>query len=308
MDDAIAVIGSANIDIGGYPSGALVEGDSNPGRVRLSLGGVGCNIARNLALLGANVRFLTALGGDPFAASVERTLSGLGIDLSLSLRIPSENTSAYLFIVDERGDMRAAVNDMGIYRRQTPAYFESVLPELNACRAVFLDANLSEEAIGFLANSLRVPIFADAVSAAKAEKLRRALGSLYALKPNRMEAELLSGVRIADIQSAGEAARKLLGTGLRRVFITLGADGVCAADEGGAVHVPALPARVKNLTGAGDAFAAAVAWAWLNDFPLRKTCLVGNAAAAIAAEAEETVSNLMSAEAVERRISMEERK
>ncbi|NLF27117.1 MAG: hypothetical protein GX592_04395, partial [Clostridiales bacterium] len=72
-------------------------------------------------------------------------------------------------------------------------------------------------------------------------------------------------------------------------------------------YAPALPARVRNATGAGDAFAAAVAWAWLNDFPLRRACLVGNAAAAIAAESEETVSTLLSAEAVERRI-MEERK
>jgi pseudouridine kinase len=171
---------------------------------------------------------------------------------------------------------------------------------------VFLDANLSEEAIDFLAENVRVPIFADAVSAAKAVKLRRALGSLYALKPNRMEAELLSGVKITDVRSAGEAARKLLDTGLKRVFITLGTGGAYCADEGEAHYVPALPSRVKNLTGAGDAFAAAVAWAWLNGFPLRRACLVGNAAAAIAAEAEETVSNLLSAEAVERRIITEE--
>ncbi len=52
--------------------------------------------------------------------------------------------------------MRTAVNDMGIYRHQTRAYFEGVLPRLNACRAVFLDANLSEEAIDFLAENVRV--------------------------------------------------------------------------------------------------------------------------------------------------------
>ena len=75
MDDAIAVIGSANMDIGGYSHGPLTAGDSNPGRVRLSVGGVGCNIARNLALLGAKVRFCTALGGDVYAESIERQLS-----------------------------------------------------------------------------------------------------------------------------------------------------------------------------------------------------------------------------------------
>ena len=82
MEDAIAVIGSVNMDIGGYSHGPLTAGDSNPGRVRLSVGGVGCNIARNLALLGAKVRFCSVLGGDVYAENIESLLSGMGIDLS----------------------------------------------------------------------------------------------------------------------------------------------------------------------------------------------------------------------------------
>ena len=53
--------------------------------------------------------------------------TGMGIDLSLSLRLQNEHTSTYLFIADEKGDMSVAVNDMGIYRHQTRAYFESLL-------------------------------------------------------------------------------------------------------------------------------------------------------------------------------------
>ena len=112
MENAVAVIGSANMDIGGYPSEPLSAGDSNPGRVRMSIGGVGCNIARNLAQLSVPVRFVTALGGDVYARDIERALAGAGIDLSLSLRLPNERTSTYLFITDERGDMAVAVNDM----------------------------------------------------------------------------------------------------------------------------------------------------------------------------------------------------
>ena len=93
MGEEIAVIGSANMDIGGYSHGPLTPGDSNPGRVRLSVGGVGCNIARNLALLGARVRFLTALGGDVYADAIERQLTDMGIDLSLSLRLRDKHLS-----------------------------------------------------------------------------------------------------------------------------------------------------------------------------------------------------------------------
>ena len=302
MDDVIAVIGSANMDIGGYPEGPLAAGDSNPGRVRLSVGGVGCNIARNLALLGARVRFLTALGGDLYAQGIAQMLEGLGIDLSLSLRLADEHTSTYLFIADERGDMSVAVNDMAIYRHQTPAYFERMLPELNRCRAVLLDANLSEDALVFLAENIRVPLFADAVSAAKAPRLRAILGRLTAFKPNRIEAELLSGVRITDSDSAREAAMRLLDTGLERVFITLGPDGVFAAGRHSECLLPSLAPRLKNATGAGDAFTAAIVWAWLHGLSLEESCLAGSAAAAIAAEAEETVNPALNEQALQQRI------
>lgn len=302
MDSVIAVIGSANMDIGGYPEGPLATGDSNPGRVRLSVGGVGCNIARNLALLGARVRFLTALGGDLYAQGIAQMLEGLGIDLSLSLRLADEHTSTYLFIADERGDMSVAVNDMAIYRHQTPAYFERMLPELNRCRAVLLDANLSEEALSFLAQHIRVPLFADAVSAAKAPRLRAILGRLTAFKPNRIEAELLSGVRITDMNSAREASMRLLDTGLERVFITLGPDGVFAAERRNECRLPSLAPRLKNATGAGDAFTAAIVWAWLHGLSLEESCLAGSAAAAIAAEAEETVNPALNEQALQQRI------
>ena len=302
MREAIAVIGSVNMDIGGYSDRPLTAGDSNPGRVRMSLGGVGCNIARNLALLGGKVRFLTALGGDVYAENIHAALTGMGIDLSLSLRLQNEHTSTYLFIADEKGDMSVAVNDMGIYRHQTRAYFESVLPELNRCRAVLLDANLSEEALIFLAENVRVPLFADAVSAAKAPRLRPVLGRLTAFKPNRMEAELLSGVRIDGCDGARLAARRLLETGLSRVFITLGPDGVFAAGEGREYFMPSLAPRLKNATGAGDAFTAAIVWAWSRGMALEESCLAGSAAAAIAAEAEETVNPALDEGALQKRI------
>ena len=140
------------------------------------------------------------------------------------------------------------------------------MPALNAHRAVLLDANLSEEALRFLAENVRVPLFADAVSAAKAARLRPILGRLTAFKPNRMEAELLSGVRIACVEDARRAARMLLKTGLGRVFITLGPDGAFAATEGEEYYLPSLAPRMKNATGAGDAAMAGVVYAALHGF------------------------------------------
>ena len=58
----VAVAGAVNVDIGGQSAGPLVGRDSNPGKVTVSMGGVGRNIAHNLRLLGVKVSLLTALG------------------------------------------------------------------------------------------------------------------------------------------------------------------------------------------------------------------------------------------------------
>ena len=60
----VTVVGGVNMDIGGWPGEVPVMQDSNPGVVRMSLGGVGRNIAHNMALLGMDVRMVTVFGDD----------------------------------------------------------------------------------------------------------------------------------------------------------------------------------------------------------------------------------------------------
>ena len=80
-----AVVGGVNVDIGGFSHAALVPGDSNPGRGRMSLGGVGRNIAHNMALLGLDARMVTVLGDDAHAERIAASCGELGIDLAKSL-------------------------------------------------------------------------------------------------------------------------------------------------------------------------------------------------------------------------------
>ena len=106
-----AVVGGVNMDIGGQSDGPLVPGDSNPGRVRISLGGVGRNIAHNMALLGLDVRFLTAFGDDLYAQRIAASCGELGIDISQALRVPGGSTSTYLYLNGPDGDMALAVSE-----------------------------------------------------------------------------------------------------------------------------------------------------------------------------------------------------
>lgn len=296
------VVGGVNIDIGGRSFAPLVAKDSNPGRVSTSLGGVGRNIAHNMSLLGVDVRFLTAFGDDVYAQRIEASCGELGIDISHALQISGGSTPTYLFLNDTDGDMALALSDMEICERITPAYLASNLNVLNNAQLIVADTNLPEQSLAYLAEHCTVPIFVDPVSTAKAVKIRPILGKLHTLKPNRMEAELLSGVKITTDESLREAAQKLLDTGLRRVFISLGTDGVFAADHNEMILLPCYPAQMKNATGAGDAFMAALAWAYLEGTDLKGSACAAAAAASIAVEGSETINPAMSAEAVRRKM------
>lgn len=297
------VVGAVNMDVGGRPFAPLVAKDSNPGTVRMSLGGVGRNIAHNMSLLGVDVRFLTALGDDVYAQRIAASCGELGIDISDALLVPDGTTSTYLFISSDDGDMALALSDMEICKRITPNYLASKLSILNNAQLVVIDTNIPEESIAYLAEHCTVPIFADPVSTAKAGKLKPVLGKLHTLKPNRMEAELLSGVKITDDESLREAANALLATGLHRVFISMGSDGVFAADRTQMLIQPCFPATMRNATGAGDSFMAALAWAYLEGTDLAETAKAAAATAAIAVEGVETINPILSAENVRQRMS-----
>ena len=299
----VTVVGGVNVDIGGRPEAALVARDSNPGAVHSSLGGVGRNIAHNMALLGLDTRLLTAFGDDLNAQKLAASCGELGIDISQSPVIPGGRTSTYLFINDERGDMALAVSDMEIYRHLTPQALAQRHKLLDASQVVVIDTNIPAESIAWLAENCAAPLFADPVSTAKAVKLKPVLGKLHTLKPNRLEAELLSGVPITGEASLNKAADALLETGLRRVFISLGAEGVFAADHSGRVQLPCLSAELVNATGCGDAFMAAIAWAYLRGTDLADTARAGLAASSIAMESRETINPHLSEALLEHRLT-----
>lgn len=297
------VCGGVNVDIGGHSFAPLVSSDSNPGTVSISLGGVGRNIAHNLALLGTDVRLLTAYGDDLNGERVAASCSELGIDLSHALRISGGTTSTYLYLADPQGEMALAVSDMEICNRITPSYLASKLPILQNAQVVVADANLSAAALQFLADNCPVPLFVDPVSTVKAEKLRPILSQIHTLKPNRLEAELLSGIPIHTSADVEKAAEKLLELGVHRLFISMGADGVYAAMGSERIRLPNLPGTPVNTTGCGDAFMAALVWAYLEGMDLESTALAGLAAGSIAMEAEQTINPNLSAAALQQRMT-----
>ena len=286
----IAVVGGVNIDIGGISTDKLVKGDSNPGLISINLGGVGRNIAHNLSLLRCPVKLITAIGDDTNAMLIKTSCRKLNIDISESYTAKGEASSTYLFINDSDGDMALAVNDMRICNRLTPDFFKEKLDVLNGARLVVLDTNIPKESIEFIADNVKVPIFADAVSTVKVMKLKSAIGRLHSIKANKIEAQALSGIEISDDASLKAAAALLIGMGAERVFISLGEEGMAAATRDDFIKIASDKVRPVSTTGAGDAVTAALALAYCENLSLEDSLKCANRAARITLEAESAVS------------------
>lgn len=279
----VTVIGGANADIGGGPAASLRLHDSNPGTIRVRAGGVGRNIAHDLRLLGVQVRLIAAVGDDLFGRWLREDCEALGMDVSAMLTVPGARSSTYLYVTDGDGEMHVGISDMDVVRCVTPAVLRPRMGEINASAAVVADANLSEETLAFLAENCAAPLYADPVSTAKAPRLLPLLPKLAAFKPNALEAALLTGEEDPE-----RAARALLRRGVGRVFVSLGADGLLAAEGEQLLRLPCLPGEIVNTTGAGDAAMAAIVWAGLQGYDLRRAAEAALAAGAQTCAVEET--------------------
>lgn len=254
----ITVVGGMNLDLLAFPRLPLIEKDSNPGKITLRPGGVGRNIAARLAAMGAEVFLITALGSDEREPMLSSFCLQSGINLSLALKTNAP-TPTYLCIHDEKGDMALAVSDMTAVDAITPRVMEERMAAINQSDACVLDANLSPETLLYIVQNATVPLILDPVSCAKAPRVQAILPYLTAIKPNLLEAQIMTGEKEAE-----KAARSLVKSGVKNVFISMGAKGVCYADEASIGIAEALPLPAIPLTGAGDALCAGLTMALLN--------------------------------------------
>jgi pseudouridine kinase len=266
----VALIGGANLDISAQPDQRALPGDSNPGRIHCSPGGVARNVAENLLRLGVDARLFSVLGDDAFAAVLRQAAKTIGLDLSGCTTLSGARSATYLSLHRVDGDMGVAVNDMGILEQLTPALLSPHAPTLRRATALVVDCNVRPDVLAWLCTTIRHPaLFAEAVSVAKCRKLLPVLNGLHTLKANRMEAQALSGLDVNSPASACSAARALHQRGVRQVVISLGAEGVAWCDGTGVTgHRAAQPVRMVNATGAGDALLSGLVYGHLHAMPL----------------------------------------
>jgi len=290
-DDYVCVIGGSNIDIQGFPKNELIFKDSNVGEVKMSLGGVGRNIAENLVRMGVETRFISVLGDDVYGQKILEEARAIGLNMTESLVLKGEATSTYLSILDASKDMVLAISHMDAIDRMTVDFIRSKRHIIEHASVCVLDTNLPLQVIEEILNSCRnTTFFLDTVSTTKTKKVKSLIGRFHTIKPNRIEAEILTGIKITDEASMANAATSLHEKGVKEVFISLGSDGVYYSDQVSRGIIPPISVEMINATGAGDAFIAALALAHQMDLEIKDKAKLAACAASIAISHENTIN------------------
>ncbi|GAI75317.1 unnamed protein product [marine sediment metagenome] len=311
----VVVIGGANIDLRGRPAGKVLERNtSNPGKIDVGLGGVGRNIAHNLALLNVPVTLLSAVGDDGEGIRILEETGKAGVKMEQMIISGKYPTGIYLAILDEKGEMEIAVSDTQILEEITVEYLRSKAYLIKGSKIVVADTNLPMESIEYvvdLCNKVDVLLLIEPVSVEKARKLRNVLeeggkrrGSgrwaIDYITPSEDELESISGTGMKrdnneDIDvdvDVMKAAEELKGKGVRNVIVTLGERGIYVSSDirsnEGEQGDPKLckfmaPYRggVVDVTGAGDALVAGLVYGIYKGYSLEMAARFGLAAAAL---------------------------
>lgn len=288
----VVCIGAANVDRKLRSLAPLAMGTSNPAEAHESFGGVARNIAENLARLGAPVALMTAVGLDAAGAALLAHAGAAGIDTGATLQLADACSGTYTAVLDGSGDMLVALAAMGLYEQLTPDWLAAHSALRANAALVVADLNLPHDSIAALTAAARgshVKLVLVAVSAPKMARLPASLAGVRLVILN--EGELAARVQrdLASDCDFAAACRALQDQGAKDVVVTLGARGVFYTAPGGIDHLPAPPAEPVDVTGAGDAFAAAVCFTLHAGGDLALACQRGLELSRLTVTCKETV-------------------
>ena len=260
----ITVIGSNMVDlvtrIDRMPStGETINGLD----FEMGFGGKGANQAVACALMGAEVSIITAVGDDMFGPRTLENLRSFGIDASAAKTVESVPSGVAPIFVDTRGDNRILIVK-GANERLEPDDLRAAEHRIAGSDMVVLQWEIRPDTVYAAVDLCRakgVPVLLNPAPADGLLELDRILGVDF-LVPNETELETLTGLPTASVSQAETAARTLVDRGIRRVIATLGENGALLITEDGAEHLPPIPVRAVDTTGAGDAFIGSFAAAY----------------------------------------------
>ncbi|MDR2145923.1 MAG: ribokinase [Tannerella sp.] len=258
----ILVVGSANTDMVIKTATLPRPGETVLGGTFLmNAGGKGANQAVAAARLGGNVSFVCSTGSDIFGRQAIMQFEKEGIDTSYIFTDPGNPSGVALIMVDGQGENCIAVAS-GANANLIPDDISQITPVIDEALYILMQLEIPMKTVEYTAKVAHRKNKRVILNPAPAQALSPSLlKHIYLITPNETEAEMISGVKITDIQTAEEAARKIADMGVRHVVVTLGSKGALLYTDSQTTVVPAYPVKAVDTTAAGDVFNGALALA-----------------------------------------------
>lgn len=221
-------------------------------------GGKGANQAVAIARLGASVTFICKTGSDIFGHQSQQLFEEEGINTSYIFSDSEHPSGVALITVDEHAE-NCIVVASGANANLLPSDLAKAEEAIDQADIVLMQLEIPMETVEYVAEIAYRKNKKVILNPAPAHPLSPSLlKRLYMITPNETEAEMISGVKITDQESAVKAARILSEMGVQNVIITLGSKGALVYCDEGAELVPALKVKAVDTTAAGDVFNGAL--------------------------------------------------
>jgi ribokinase len=251
----IAVIGSANIDLTTFAEYFPKPGETIFGqKFDLGFGGKGANQAVAARLCGAEVFMVARVGNDLFGPATIENFRKQGIDATHVKQVEGLSSGVAPIFVEPNGQNRIIVVK-GANDAVGPAEVDAAADVLKSVDCIVLQFEVPIETVYYAVDFARKHRIRCIVNPAPAQPVdMKALTDLDYFVPNESEAEAITGLPVKSVDDAKKCAEKLLHGGVRRVIITLGANGSLLAGSDVMEHVPPFAVNSVDSSGAGDAF------------------------------------------------------
>ena len=279
----LAVIGTTFVDIKGYPLDNFIPTGRNAGRIQQFHGGVGRNIAEDIANMGRDVMMVGLVDEGGIGADVIKHLSHRGVNVDY-MRQTVDGMGTWLAIFDNAGEVYGSISKRPILHPICDILAEYGDEICSKTDAILLEIDMDEEIVKMtfdLAQKHNIKVYSVISNITIALERIEYIKQSDCFVCNRQEAATFFELDDEAFASSDKALAtikdRLEKSGLKSMVVTLDSDGAVYGDVGGEYgHCPANNVKVVDTTGAGDSFFAGVSIGLADGKNLGEACKIGN--------------------------------
>ncbi len=279
----IVVIGSSNTDMIVKAPRLPVPGETIlGGRFLMNPGGKGANQAIAAKRLGGNVSFISKVGNDLFGMQAQEIYRSEMINTDFVFKDKNNPSGVALISIDSFGE-NCIIVAAGANMCLSPEDIDKAEHLIRECDVVLMQLEIPLRTVEYavdMAYRFGKKIILNPAPAIPLSN--HLLKKLYVILPNKIEAQMLSGLKVKNEKSAYKAAQMISSKGVENVVITLGKEGAFVKEGNENIMIPAKEVQTIDTTGAGDVFCGAVSVYLSEGNSLIDSVTFANKAAAIA--------------------------